>query len=126
MEEAREDDESRRISETAKMLGLSLETIKRLVPIEIDLPSSAECSQEQGTPCYERANDALSAELRDRIALLERRLDDADAERDELLKAAAVERKKLVELILEREPRSAWPGIWPMLQRLQQRLSKSI
>ena len=125
MEEARED-KSSRIRETARTLGISPETVERLAPIELDLPFTAEYPQERETSCYGPAGDALIAELRNRIAVLEQRLDDADAERHELLKAAAAERKRLVGLLFEREPRSAWPGVWPMLQRLQQRISKKM
>ena len=123
MEEGRED-ESRRIRESARTLGLSPETVERLAPIALDLPFTAEYPQEQETSSDGPADDALIAELRDSIAILERRLDDADVERQELLKAAAEERKRLVGLIFEREPRSTWPGIWPMLRLLQKRLSK--
>jgi hypothetical protein len=125
MEEAR-NGESRRISETARTLGLSPETIKRLTPIDLDLPFTTDYQQEQETSCDVPADDALIGELRDRIALLERRLDDADAERHELLKTAAAERKRLLGLLFERKPSSTWPGIWPILQRLQQRLVKKM
>jgi hypothetical protein len=102
---------------------MSPETVERLAPIDLDEPLTAECPPEQETSCRGPAGEVLIAELRDHISLLERRLDDADAERHELLKAAAAERKRLVGLILKRKPKSTWPGIWPMLQRLQQRLS---
>jgi hypothetical protein len=113
-----------KFKEAARTLGLSLETIKGLAPIEIDLPFTEEYQREQERPSGGTAGDVLIAELRDRISMLERRLDDADAERHELLEAAAAEREKLIRLIFERAPRRTWPGIWPMLQRLQQRLSK--
>ena len=126
MQEAREVDESRRIQDVARTLGLSLETVEGLVPIELDPPFSEEFPREQERPSRGAAGGMLIAELRDRISVLERRLDDADAERHELLEAAVAERRKLVRLILEREPRRPWPGMWPMLKRLQQRLLRRV
>ena len=124
MQEAREVDESRRIQDVARTLGLSLETVEGLTPVDLDPPFTDAFPREQERPSRGTDGGMLIAELRDRISALERRLDDADAERHELLEAAVAERQKLVRLILEREPRRPWPGIWPMLKRLQQRLSR--
>jgi hypothetical protein len=97
--------------------------MKRLTPIELDEPLIAERPAEQETSCRGPAVEVLIAELRDHISVLERRLDATDTERHELLKVAAAERKRLIGLLLKRKPKSTWPGIWPMLQRLQWRLS---
>jgi hypothetical protein len=126
MQEAREVDESRRIQDVARTLGLSLETVEGLVPVKLGPPFTDEPPEEQERPSRGTDGGMLIAELRDRISALERRLDDADAERHELLEAAVAERQKLVRLILEREPRRPWPGMWPMLKRLQQRLLRRV
>jgi hypothetical protein len=56
MGEVVEDNRSRRIR-VARTLGLSMETIKRLGAIELELPFTAESPGEQHTSCYGPAGD---------------------------------------------------------------------
>lgn len=125
MAKAQESDAIRRIREAADSLGMSSETVQGLAPPEFDLSLATAKPQEEdrgssGTP----AADLLIAELQDRIFILEQRLDDADAERHELLTAFGAERRRLVRLLVEQQEGSVRRGIWPTLKRLYRRLAK--
>lgn len=127
MAERQEGGNGRRIQDAAETLGLSPEAVRSLTPDELDLSFAAlETPKELRSSSDRSAGDLLIAELHDRISVLERRLDDAEAERRELITAIAAERKRLVQLLLEQQPEGTWPGIWPMLRRLHQRWSRKM
>lgn len=123
MAKRQESENGRRIQDAAEDLGLSPEAMKSLAPDEFDLSFATFERPKEQRSFSDRS--LLIAELHDRISVLERRLDGAEAERRELLKAVAAERRRLVRMLLEQQPESAWPGIWPMLRRRYQRLWKN-